>query len=1104
MKYFKQSRKYKIIQYSLLFILGIALAISFLLCKNPINVSAKSADTLTDEMVNLDNDPLSEFEGVNFIPNKYYFYLNPRHHSNIEGESSWGLCTTVAMQMLMGYHNYYTDRRLIPATTSDGKRFLSDNYASFAQNPVIMGSRDIGLGYLSLGTEDAFFDELCDLEILSESIGQMFPLVVSAAEQFIDKYSNTIKDNVTISFETFDYNVAKGEIDAGRPIMLGFRPGNGAKSHHVVIAYGYATYNENQGFIVHYGHSGDKTQIWVPSKYFGYQVTMTVRHNHSMEIADSNYIDACKILQCTQCGCEMLDSFYNVSNSGNEITGLKYTDEVDITIPAKINGNEIKTIAKSSFENTSIRNVTIADGVTEVGEKAFKNCKNLQSVTLPQELSQITKETFSGCNKLEKINFPNKLESIGTEAFLDCRSLQHVVIFTNTTKKIGDKAFMNCELLKIVEIYEGVLEIGSYAFYNTRLESLYIPDSVKTIKDYAFSECDQLTRINIPDSVTEVGTGLFMGASALKEVTLSKNLISIPDKTFYGCSNLETVVIPDGVQIIKDYAFSKCDLLTRINIPDSVTEIGTGLFIEASNLKEVTLSKNLISIPDKVFHRCNKLEKVVIPEKVVSIGMETFYECGALNDVSLPNSVTSIGVYAFAKCFNLKKIELPTELREIPDGLFWHSDIYEISIPYKTLRIGNSAFYGCEDLRLVTIPNKRTVVEATAFLNTGMISLVGIKDINYTLTQSGTDFTIYFDKSYETLPTLKVEVNGSSAEDVSMQKDRCTFKSKKIKINDYNYITCSFTQLGYAIIGSSIEIGIRESYGIYESAYRETVDQCQTADVCMLIPYETEYYFKIVYSLHNRLKELNMNLGTMCANSDANIQVEQLESSIEMGKTIIMVWEVEQGCLNDYMSTVDTSNTLILLFNSSNEESIADYYFLSNYYLAGYEQACHIIDSTDNESNEIELFVSNGAHGSDDYQVYYSGFVQALNDYSSELLINEHIVSDKDEVAIIAEELIALDKVPAAIVFFEEYLFDEQSCSKFDLSQTLIIAIAYSDETLYYVNEGIIETVWYFDPESVTEPVIQILEGGYVEEVYYIDFIVVNNANVFDYLNEGI
>ncbi len=65
---------------------------------------------------------------------------------------------------------------------------------------------------------------------------------------------------------------------------------------------------------------------------------MTVDHNHSMEITDGNYIGAYKILQCTQCGCEMLDSYYNVSYDEKEITGIKYTDILDISIPAKING----------------------------------------------------------------------------------------------------------------------------------------------------------------------------------------------------------------------------------------------------------------------------------------------------------------------------------------------------------------------------------------------------------------------------------------------------------------------------------------------------------------------------------------------------------------------------------------------------------------------------------------------------------------------------------------------------------------------------------------------------------------------------------------------
>lgn len=709
-------------------------------------------------------------------------------------------------------------------------------------------------------------------------------------------------------------------------------------------------------------------------------------------------------------------------------------------------GLPVSAIAGGAFRDKSgLKAIRIPNSVVCIYSGAFSNCVNLTSVTFQvnsslqfiQGASSDSDGAFFGCTSLKEFIVPASVRAIGESAF-SYSGLTNIVFENGSELEfLGPMVFQGCNNLASIKIPCSLTEIGNSAFYYCKgLKEVTFEENSKMVNigQGSFIGCSALESIVLPESVSVIQSYAFSYCSGLKNIEIYA-ACEIGSYAFYN-TRLESIHIPDGVKIIKDYAFSECDQLTTINIPDSVTEIGQGLFMGADRLKEVTLSKSLTSIPDYVFYQCSTINNVFIPEKVTSIGKRTFY--------------------------------------------------------------------GCRELRLVTIPNVNTEIAADAFLNTGMISVVGIKDINYTLTQSGADFTIYFDKSYETLPALKVTVNDSSAEEVTMQKNRCTFKSKKIKINDYNYITCSFTQLGYAIIGSSIEIGIRESCGIYESAYRETVDQCQTADVCMLIPHESEYYFKIVYSLHNRLKGLNMILGTMCASGDVATQEGQLSNLIDMGKTIIMVWEVEQGCLNDYMSTVDISNTLILLFNSSNEESIADYYFLSNYYLAGYEQACHIIDSTDNESNEIELFVSTGAHSSDDYQVYYSGFVQALNDFNSELLINEHIVSDKDEVIIITEELTSLGKTPAAIVFFEEYLFDEQSCCKFDLSETMIISFAYSDETLYSVYEGIIDTVWYFDPESVTEPVIQILEGGYVEEVYYIDFIVVNNANVFDYLNEGI
>lgn len=56
----------------------------------------------------------SDLTGVKYIPNANYFLLNPQQGINDGSDNKGGTCTTVAMQMLMGYHNYYSDRRIIP------------------------------------------------------------------------------------------------------------------------------------------------------------------------------------------------------------------------------------------------------------------------------------------------------------------------------------------------------------------------------------------------------------------------------------------------------------------------------------------------------------------------------------------------------------------------------------------------------------------------------------------------------------------------------------------------------------------------------------------------------------------------------------------------------------------------------------------------------------------------------------------------------------------------------------------------------------------------------------------------------------------------------
>ncbi len=63
-----------------------------------------------------------------------------------------------------------------------------------------------------------------------------------------------------------------------------------------------------------------------------------------------------------------------------------------------------------------------------------------------------------------------------------------------------------------------VKEIGEYAFIETNIKKVVIPDSITTIGDTAFFCCRSLTSVTIPDSVTSIGNGAFLVCSSLNSV----------------------------------------------------------------------------------------------------------------------------------------------------------------------------------------------------------------------------------------------------------------------------------------------------------------------------------------------------------------------------------------------------------------------------------------------------------------------------------------------------------------------------------------------------------------------------------------------------------
>lgn len=288
------------------------------------------------------------------IENKNYFLQNPLHGVNDGTHNKEGTCTTVAMQMLMGYHNYYSDRRLIPEVFGN-TRFLHQDYSDFYYDPIKYNGEYYGrlYGFPQIGTEHAFYERLLRyIQISSELNNQTIPAVVNAANSIVNDYSPQIKSNVSISSSD-----GVAEIDAGRPILFRYNPiASDAANFHAVVAFGYARYNAELGFLIHSGWYDVFLFYWVPSRWIGFQIRMNVNHTHTYERTEK-YYGAYSEFVCSECGSKKYDIYYTTNSTGQILTGVKYPLIETITIPSKINGKYITEIAPGALANKEMTTV---------------------------------------------------------------------------------------------------------------------------------------------------------------------------------------------------------------------------------------------------------------------------------------------------------------------------------------------------------------------------------------------------------------------------------------------------------------------------------------------------------------------------------------------------------------------------------------------------------------------------------------------------------------------------------------------------------------------------------------------------------------------------
>lgn len=181
------------------------------------------------------------------------------------------------------------------------------------------------------------------------------------------------------------------------------------------------------------------------------------------------------------------------------VTKYKGSDS-EIIIPASLDGHAVTAIGDDAFSGGTMTSVTIPEGVTVIGNQAFRECTDLIEAVIPGTVKSIGAAAFARCGELKECTIPQGITRIETATFADCAKITGFTIPGGVTC-IGDSAFASCAALEKVNIPEGVTEIGAFAFAGTGLKEAVIPEGVTFIGEAAFSWCPGLHSVTLPSSI---------------------------------------------------------------------------------------------------------------------------------------------------------------------------------------------------------------------------------------------------------------------------------------------------------------------------------------------------------------------------------------------------------------------------------------------------------------------------------------------------------------------------------------------------------------------------------------------------------------------------
>ena len=255
------------------------------------------------------------------------------------------------------------------------------------------------------------------------------------------------------------------------------------------------------------------------------------------------------------------------------------------------------TIADEAFYGCfALSSAAIPDTVTSIGDSAFNGCRSLTAVTLPSGMQSIGQDAFYGC-RLTAIAIPGTVTNLGLEA-VNCMTLTNISVdplnprYRSVNGALLDKAhatFLRCPqaLAGSYTIPEGTLEVAQSAFQGCSLiTNVNLPPGLTTIDENAFYSCSRLSYLELPTTVTNIPLEGFDG-SGLTKILIPDSVRSIGDYAFNNCTKLTNAIVGRNVIRLGYSAFSWCTLLKSLYFTGNAPGYVGSTFYSASQFLTV-------------------------------------------------------------------------------------------------------------------------------------------------------------------------------------------------------------------------------------------------------------------------------------------------------------------------------------------------------------------------------------------------------------------------------------------------------------------------------------------------------------------------------------